>query len=253
MKMNIQHSTFNIQRRRIARFVQIGRWKLNVECSMFLLAILFFRAAFPLHGQTNAAATNTLSALLPPYGELPPTFWEQHGTSVVIAGLAMIALAAFGVWLVFRPKPKIIIPPEVQARHALEILRHQPEDGTVLSRVSQVVRNYFIAAFQLAPGELTTAEFSRALSGHEQIGAENARSVSDFLHECDAKKFSASPAVLPLNAAGRALELIACAEACRSRSAPVPGAAMSGGQDATANRQTQSGSDVAASGHGRTP
>ncbi len=117
MKRNIQH-------RRPARCIPIGRWALNVQCSVFVLVITFLAAALPLQGQTN-----DLQALAPPYGELPPTFLEQHGTSVVFAGLGAIALAAFGIWLVFRPMPKIIIPSEVQAREALKNLRQQPEDG----------------------------------------------------------------------------------------------------------------------------
>jgi hypothetical protein len=192
-------------------------WIFDVGCSMFPLAIVFLAAALPLHGQTNASATNTLSALLPPYGELPPTFWEQHATSIVVAGLGVIALVAFGLWLFFRPKPKIIIPPEVQARQTLERLRQQPEDGVVLSRVSQVVRNYFIMAFQLALGEFTTAEFSRALSGHEQIGAELSTAVADFLRDCDARKFSTATALVPLDAANQALKLVEQAEQRRAQ------------------------------------
>jgi hypothetical protein len=253
MKSNIQHSTFNIQRRRIARLVLSGPWVLNVQCSMFPWTILFLLTAFLLRGQTNSEATNAPLKLLPPYGELPLTFWEQHGTSIVFAGLITIALAAFGCWLIFRPRPKMIIPPEVQARQALEVLREQPEDGLLLSRVSQVLRKYFMVAFQLAPGELTTMEFCAVLASNKQIGAENTKSISDFLHECDKTKFSSSPVVMPLNAADRALKLIACVETCRLRSAPVPGAATSDGQRATADLPTQSSSDVAASGGGRTP
>ncbi len=246
MKSNIQH-------RRIARFVLIVRLKLNVQCSTFPLAILFLFASFPLHGQTNVPETNAPLKLLPPYAELPPTFMEQHGTSMVFAGLGLIALAAFGLWLFLRRRPKIVVPPEVQARAALEKLRQQPEDGVILSRVSQVLRNYFIATFQLVPGELTTAEFCAVLAANEKIGAENTKSISDFLHECDVKNFSSSPVVVPLNAADRALKFITCAETCRLWSVPVPGAATPGGPGATVDRQTQSGSDAAASGDGRNP
>ncbi|MDD5141634.1 MAG: hypothetical protein PHY43_15405 [Verrucomicrobiales bacterium] len=175
-------------------------------------AILFLIAAFPLKGQTNA-----LPPLLPPYGELPPTFWEQHATLVVATGLGIIAAIAFGLWLAFRPKPKVIIPPEVQARQALELLRQQPEDGVVLSRVSQVVRNYFIAAFQLAPGEHTTTEFHRALSGHEQIGAELSTAAAGFLRGCDDRKFSTATSLVPLDAVNQALGLVALAEQRRAQ------------------------------------
>jgi hypothetical protein len=210
MKSNIQH-------RRIARLVPIGRWKLNVQCLMFSWTILFLLTAFPLHGQTNASPTNTLSELLPPYGEMPPTFTEQHGTSIVVGGLGIIALATFGGWLIFRPKPKIIIPPGVQAREALENLRQQLEDGVVLSRVSQVVRNYFIAAFQLAAGEYTTAEFCREISGNKKISTELSSATADFLRDCDARKFSTTTGSVKLDAANRALRLVEQAEQRRAQ------------------------------------
>jgi hypothetical protein len=172
------------------------------------LAISFLIATLPLHGQPNASATNAPLKLLPPYGELPPTFWEQRGTVIVVAGLGIIALAAGGLWLVYRSRPKTILPPEAQARQALERLRPQPEDGAVLSRVSQIVRNYFIAAFQLPPGEFTTAEFSRAISSHEKIGAELSTGVADFLRDCDDRKFSPAKTPTPIDAVKQALELI---------------------------------------------
>jgi hypothetical protein len=217
MKSNIQHSTFNIQRRRSARLVLIGRWKLNVQCSMFPLAVLFLLATFSLRGQTNVSETNAPLKLLPPYDELPPTFWEQHGTSSVLAGLGIVALLAFGGWLILRPKPRIVVPPEVEAREALENLRRQPEDGAVLSRVSEVVRNYFITAFQLAPGEFTTTEFSRILSSQEQIGAELSALAADFLCDCDVRKFSTTAGLAKLAAANRALNLVEQAEQRRAQ------------------------------------
>jgi hypothetical protein len=221
MKSNIQLLRFNIQRRIIARFVFLGRWKLNARCSLFPLAILFLFPALPLHAQTNAPTTNTFSTLVPPYDELPPTFWEQNGSLIVVAMIVAVMLAALAVWLVFRPKLKIVVPPEVQARQALAVLRQQPEDGVVLSRVSQVLRHYFIAAFQLAPGEFTTAEFSGAISSHQQISAELSTATADFLCDCDARKFSTAGTSAPLNAAAQALDLIARAEQRRAQLSPL--------------------------------
>ena len=105
------------------------------------VAVIFSKV--PLFAQTNSETTNATLKLLPPYGELPPTFWEQNAPAISFAGLGAVALVAFVLWLIFRTKPKIIIPPEVQAREALQKLRAQPEDGAVLSRISQVVRIYF--------------------------------------------------------------------------------------------------------------
>ena len=115
----------------------------------------------------------------------------------------------------------------------------------VLSEASQILRRYVAAAFAWPPAELTTAEFSAALAGDEKIGPELARTLSNFLRECDERKFApagvvgvqasacsdsapATPGTLKRElqpAAVRALELVSAAEARRVRSAPVPGAA----------------------------
>jgi hypothetical protein len=184
---------------------------------MFLSAVLLFLAAFPLRGQTSASGTNAPLKLSPPYGELPPTFFEQHGISMVFAGLGIVALAAFGLWLIFRPRPKIIIPPEVEARQALEMLRERPEDGAMLSRISQVLRNYFMTAFKLAPGELTTTEFCYQISDNEEIGTELSDATAGFLRDCDARKFSPTTGSEKLNAAKQALQLVEQAEQRRAK------------------------------------
>ena len=184
---------------------------------MFLLAILFLFIALTVYPQTNDLGTNKPPALVPPYGELPPTFFEQHGTSIVVVAIGVITLVAFGSWLIFRPKPKMIVPPEVEARQGLERLRQRPEDGVVLSRVSQVTRNYFIAAFQLTKGEFTTAEFCREISGNEKIGAELAMAAADFLRDCDREKFSSKTGPAKLDAADRALNLVEQAEKRRAQ------------------------------------
>ena len=103
------------------------------------------------------------------------------------------------------------------AREALAKLQRQPEDGNVLSQISQILRRYVGAAFQFPSGEATTAEFSAALAGSEKIGAELAQTISSFLHECDERKFSPANPTAPLNAATRALEIISLVEKVRHR------------------------------------
>src|SRR5208337_4672486 len=112
-----------------------------------------------LLAQPNPEVTNALPKLSAPYGELPPTIWEQHGTLIIAAGVGTVMLAVLAVWRITRPRPTLRIPPEVLARDALESLRRQPEDGAALSRISQILRQYFIGSFSLEPGEWTTAEF----------------------------------------------------------------------------------------------
>ena len=142
-----------------------------------------------------------------------------------MAGLAFLAVVILLWRVLFRPGAKAVLPPEVLARDALAKVLRQPEDGNQLSGVSQVLRRYLVSAFALPPGEMTTAEFCAVLAGHEPLGAELARGIAGFLHECDERKFSASPAAAPLQAAARALEFVALSEKRRAGlRAPIPAA-----------------------------
>ena len=167
------------------------------------------------------AATNLLSAddippLRPPRGEVAPTYWEQHGAwPFVLGGLGVLVLAAL-VWLLLRPRAAAPVPAVIAAHKALDPLANQPENGIVLSRISQVVRRYFSAAFALPPGELTTSEFSSELERRQQVGAALSTAVNAFLRECDRRKFAPSPPPTPLGAAGLAARLIDQAEARRA-------------------------------------
>ena len=132
-----------------------------------------------------------IPSLRPPREEIPPTFWEQHGWWWVVV-LAVLSLALIGaaLWFLRRPKPLPIVPPDVQARRALEPLRQQAENGLVLSRVSQILRHYVAAAFALPPEEMNTTEFCRAIACHQQLGPQLAIDVEDFLRQCDVCKFA---------------------------------------------------------------
>lgn len=212
MKENIQHPTFNTERPgnlRRGRFIE--RWAMNIECSVLLLFAFFSWSAL---GQTN---TNALPALSPPYGELPPTFWEQHGTTIISSGVVVLALVTLAIWMRLRPRPPVILPPAEQARQALQILRHRPEDGALLSVVSAILRKYFVAAFQLSPGEFTTTEFCLVISRQEQIGVGLSAKVAEFLSQCDERKFGPVNPTIPLGAISRALELVRLAEEHRSQ------------------------------------
>ncbi len=157
-------------------------------------------------------ATNALPALAPAYGKIPPTFWEQHGTAMLIGGFVLAVLAVLLIWKLLQPKPPVVLPPEMLAREALAKLQGQPEDGNLLSEVSQILRHYIGTEFKLPNGELTTAEFCAVIAGNERIGAELVQTIASFLRECDVRKFSPANAATPINAVSRALELILRAE-----------------------------------------
>ena len=177
-----------------------GLWTLAVALCL-LTPALSLSAADPI-------STNDIPPLRPPHAELAPTFWEQYGLWVVILGVLFLALVCGVAWLLTRPKPPVVVPPEVQARQALEPLRQQTEDGALLSRVSQVLRHYVTAAFGLPPGELTTTEFCRTIASHAPIGPDLSAALSAFLRLCDQDKFSPPAPVPPLGAVAQALKLI---------------------------------------------
>jgi len=178
------------------------------SANRILAGSLLVYSAFAATAQTAIE----LPKLAPPLPELPPTFWEQYGSVVLVVVIAAIVIAIIVAFLVLRPKPITTVSPEVEARRSLEEIRSRPADGAVLSRVSQILRRYFIRVFALPPGEYTTAEFCRAVAANEKIGPELHDSVSDFLRACDEKKFSASEQSPLLGATDYALKLISVAE-----------------------------------------
>ena len=161
--------------------------------------------------------TNAQPALVPPYAELPPTFWEQHKIAVVVGGLLFLVAQSIFLWKLLMRLQPAIEPPQNVACATLTRLLDEPENGRVLSEVSQILRRYLGAAFQMPGVELTTAEFIAALARNEKIGPELSKSLADFLRECDVRKFSAAPATPPLDAAERALQLVHQAEARRAK------------------------------------
>jgi hypothetical protein len=170
--------------------------------------------------QRLPAATNSgldeIPPLRPPLSELPPSFWEQHGTLLIVLGLVTVALIGVAVWFLGRARPKAPVPPEVRARMALEPLRAQPEDGVILSQVSQILRRYITAAFDLPHGELTTTEFCKVIAGNDAVGPQLSSSISEFLRLCDRRKFAPFPAEQALDGVSKALKFIEAAEARRA-------------------------------------
>jgi hypothetical protein len=179
--------------------------------------------AFPVSAQTT---TNEIPPLSPAYGELPPTFWELHQSAILVACFAILAFAFFFLKAMLRPESPKILPPEDAARQALANLKSQPEDGKALSAVSQILRRYLSERFGLPGHELTTAEFCSAIAGNEPLGADLGKTISSFLRECDARKFSPATGAPPLHAASRALELVEKANSCRNSANGSPGASL---------------------------
>lgn len=186
------------------------QWLCGSGSRLLKLAALPFVIAFCF--SATAQITNNLPTLRPPYAELPPTFWEQQGSLVIGCGILVLLVVAMLLWVVLRPKPVPPVPPEVQARCALEALQGRPENGSLLSEVSQILRRYFVAAFGLPADESTTAEFGQLIGGSEAMGAELAAAVVTFLETSDVRKFAPTAPASPMNAVAQARELFERAE-----------------------------------------
>jgi hypothetical protein len=194
---------------RISAFFRVSGFGLRtLALTLSLLAVQpCFAAA------TDTPTNGEIPALRPPHAELAPTYWEQHGVAVVVCVGLFLALVGVALWFLTRPKPPVVVPPEVLARKALEPLGQRPEDGALLSQVSHILHQYVTVAFHLPPIELTTAEFCRAIAGHEQVGPELSNALSEFLLKCDQRKFSPPAPAPPLNVVNQTLKLIDQAQA----------------------------------------
>jgi hypothetical protein len=185
------------------------------------VAVLSVILPTALHAATNLISADEIPPLAPPRGEIAPGFWEQNASWVLFGGLFVVLLAGLLIWRLLRPKPPpVIMPPALEARRQLESLRAQAESGAVLSHVSRILRHYFSLTFGLPPAERTTTEFSSALAAMPQVGPELSGSVSEFLRQCDQRKFAPSPPQPPMGAVATAAKLIERAEA--TRVLPVP-------------------------------
>jgi hypothetical protein len=197
---------------RISAFLRFSGFGFRV-----LVPALSLLAAQPsFAAATNTATNDEIPLLRPPHAELAPTYWEQQGTVVVLCGVLFLILVGVAIWFLTRPKPPVVIPPEVLARKALEPLGQRPEDGALLSEVSHILHQYVTAAFNLPPIELTTAEFCRVIAGHEQVGPDLSAALSEFLLKCDQRKFSPPAPAPPLSFVDQAHKLIDQAQARRT-------------------------------------
>jgi hypothetical protein len=186
---------------RASRWALLGSW------------LLFLRPALGF-GQSNLV--DEIPPLRPPRAELPPSFWEQNQSTILLAVFAGVLFIVVVIWFFTARRPAVVLPPEVVARQGLENLRATPEDGLLLSRVSRILRRYLATAFELPPGESTTTEFCAELAANERIGSELANDVSAFLRRCDERKFAPSAPAPELGAVAQSLKLVEAGEARRT-------------------------------------
>lgn len=171
--------------------------------------------------------TNALPQLAPAYGELSPTFWEQHHIAIIIGSIAFLIFTLLLITLfMLRPETRAAIPPEAIARKALVKLQGQSEDGKVLSEISQILRRYLGAVLGLSAAGMTTTECFAALHASPKISADLVRMISSFLRECDGRKFAPTPPASPPDYVPRALTLVELTEKHLRSAAPPRAAAL---------------------------
>ncbi|WP_163335962.1 hypothetical protein [Desulfopila sp. IMCC35008] len=145
-------------------------------------------------GQTADTTTPaTLHDIHPPVDLPEPVPYILYG-SIVLALLVALGLLLF--WLQKkRTKPAPVIPPGILARSELMEARSLITDSTTLnymSRVSDILRHYIEARFNLNPTRQTTREFfnSRAITEQESPLTPYRGELKQCLESCDLAKYA---------------------------------------------------------------
>lgn len=146
--------------------------------------------------------------LIPPRDLLPLSPWDQQGW--VVTGLSLLGLVVvgFGWWWLRRPKPVPGLSLDQQIRRTLESWRHRPEDASLQTEVSQLLRCFAVEVFALPQEAMTTEELERALATRPETCAECRQAMILFLRESDHHRFSSSSRAPQTNLVLEALELV---------------------------------------------
>ena len=149
----------------------------------------------PAFADTNVPGSDALLRLRPPRGEIPPTFWERNSGWIMAAGLLLlVAIAAARLVAHAAQAAGGSAARRAGTQGAGAAARTAGERGRAEPGLANpaTLRG---AAFALPPGEMTTADFCRAIAGQARVGDELSSALSDFLRNCDERKFA--PAAAP--------------------------------------------------------
>jgi hypothetical protein len=191
--------------------------KLRISIAMLFAAASATPGAL---GADPAERADEIPPLRPPITEVPPGVWEQYGAWIVLGAiLTACILAALLYWLL-RPRPEQPVPPGVRVRKSLQPLAGKP-DPAHLSAVSRALRIYLTEVYNLPREELTTSEFLAALHGSPGPAPGISEAASDFLRQCDRRKFAPRANENSWDAAAEALRVVDLAEAERAPAAQI--------------------------------
>ena len=138
--------------------------------------------------------------LYPVRGELGelvlPTVQRNRVWLWALIGLAVVAVAGIVIWRVRRPKPKVVLPPDVVAMRALEAMKAEsiPTEPKAVDawyvRLSSVVREYIEGRFALEAPRMTTEEFLELARRSDAIREDHKKLLHRLLERSDRVKFT---------------------------------------------------------------
>jgi Domain of unknown function (DUF4381) len=146
----------------------------------------------PLNGAPPSTPPVEIRDIAPPIDVFPYPLW-------MIIAVGCVAAAVLGVivwwgvrWIRRRPAPPPPTPRQVALR-ALEALRAQVREMAPYAfsiAVSDVLRAYVGAAYQLHAPRQTSPEFLAAISGYSKFSDADRSLLASFLERCDLIKFA---------------------------------------------------------------
>jgi len=161
----------------------------------------------------GAIKVEPIPELRPPREAVPVPVVEEHHRAWVFAGIGAALVLAALCW----PRRKVAPPPPspfTVARGKLDAL--QSDSGATDVKVSAIVRQYAVEAFDLQGPALTSEEVITGLGLCQSCPSEMANAAWELLSGCDLVKFA--PGVPPTGLPaliGRAEKLLADMEAAR--------------------------------------
>lgn len=173
------------------------------------------------------ATTVTEPAEIKPPVPYHPDAWPL--VTVAAGGLAAFILLGMAIWRMLRRPPSPPpppIPPEIEARRAIEVLMAEGliaagQIGHFVDRLSDILRRYVGRRYALPAMAETTLELTRALAVHPAARDETVRRIETFLDGADLVKFAP---VRPALATVHAMPTEALAIVDTTTSAPPPAA-----------------------------
>ncbi len=125
-----------------------------------------------------------------PIESLPPSPSSDWFPLVqILAGLLLFALLGGVLWWGRRPRPTVILSPDVRALRDLEQLRSAPTE-TIHASVSAIVRRFVEERYGVQAPRQTSEEILQSARASEVFPRDRLEPLTALLAECDRVKFT---------------------------------------------------------------